>query len=799
MSSYRIRAAVVLAVVFIAGESTVLTAGRLEGRLTKADGGGVPGVAIVVRETSASTVSDASGNYSFEALPAGTYTLTFSLADNTLTKEAVAVADGDTRRLDLTLDWALRYSDTLTVFSASRHTERLIEAPASVSVIAEDRIAEESTQGQLPKLLASAPGIEMVQSGAYDFNINVRGFNGTLNRRVLVLLDGRDPGAVMLGAQEWGAYGVQPDNLARIELVRGPGSALYGSNAFNGVVNFISKEPRYAQGGDLHLTAGERNTVAVSASQAGQLSTKTFFRVFGQATRGDDYFQSRVTRVEYPGLALEVMAPPIDHTSVVSGGARLDRYFDAGRLVVEGGTARIRGSMFVTPIGRTQDDSVKRPWARASFTTGPWNVSGFFDGRYGGNFGLANGSEGYDQSYKLHADVLRRLDLAGGKGRVLGGGSFTYAWIDSKDPRGIEQTFRQAESGRWGGLFGQFDYNLTPQLKSVLALRVDGSSLHPTQLSPKAGLVYAIRPDQTIRVSVGHAFQSASFVEYFVRIPAAPPIDLAPLEQALAPVVGLVPLQFSNVPVLVVGNDHLKVETVTSAEVGYTGVVGRRVIVSADYYRSRLDNFISSILPQVGTSFGRVNPDYGPYQPPAGLSAQQQAVVIGTLRSVLPPTLFPFLSNDKDGLPAFIVGSLTNYGQVDTQGLDLSVQYLPFHGLSANLNYSWFDFTVKHDQPDEPLQANSSPRRVHAGIGYSNRQVTVAFQYRWSDRFKWAQGLLLGDVPSYSVVDAAAERHLTKALSVRLDVANLLDNRHYEVFGGDLLRRRALVDFIAHW
>src|SRR5205807_3755904 len=137
---------------------------------------------------------------------------------------------------------------------ASRHNERLIEAPASVTVIGEDTIDGESTPAQLPKLLASAPGVEMVQSGAYDFNVNFRGFNGMVNRRVLVLIDGRDPAGVLLGAQEWGAYGIQPDDLAKIEVIRGPHSALYGSNAFNGVVNMVSKDARSAPGGDLHLT-----------------------------------------------------------------------------------------------------------------------------------------------------------------------------------------------------------------------------------------------------------------------------------------------------------------------------------------------------------------------------------------------------------------------------------------------------------------------------------------------------------------------------------------------------------------
>jgi iron complex outermembrane receptor protein len=794
------RAVVMTVLALAASASAAIASGRIEGRLQTPDGRSVPGVAIVVVETSATAVSDANGSYSFDALPAGRYTLTFSLADNSVTRSDVAVTDGTATPLDLVLDWALRFSDTITVYGASRHTERLVEAPASVSVISAERIADESTQGQLPKLLESAPGVEVVQSGVFDYSLNVRGFNAALNRRVLVLVDGRDMGGVLSGAHEWGASGVQADDLAKIELIRGPGSALYGSNAFNGVVNFISKEPRYAQGGDLHLAFGERATAMVSGSHAGRLSPTTYFRVFGEAMRTNDFYQSRATSVEYPGIPTEAIAPPLDHTSVLSGGARLDRYFGDGRLLtVEGGESLIGGHVFLTALGRTQDDAVWRPWLRSSYTAGGWSASGYFNGRSGTNVILPSGVTGYDHSYKLHAEALRRLDLPAGKGQVIGGGAFTYDSANSKNPAGVETVFYQSESAQSGAVFGQLDYNLTPALKSVLAMRVDRGTLYATQLSPKAGLVYAVRPDQTLRFSYGHAFQSASFLEYFARVDAAPPVDLSPLERALAPVIGTTPLGFASVPVLLVGNQHLKVETVGSFEVGYTGVLARRAVVTADYYHSRLENFISSALPQVGTSLGRLNPDYGPYQPPSALNAPQQAILLATLQSALPATLYPALSNDLNGSPAFIVASQTNFGQVDTQGIDLGVQYMPLAGLAANLNYSWFDFTVKRDLPDAPIQSNSSPHRVYGGISYGHREYTASLQYRWTDRFKWAQGLLIGDVPSYSVVDVALARHLTKAISVRLDVANLLDNRHYEVFGGDLLRRRALLDLICRW
>ena len=67
-----------------------------------------------------------------------------------------------------------------------------------------------------------------------------------------------------------------------------------------------------------------------------------------------------------------------------------------------------------------------------------------------------------------------------------------------------------------------------------------------------------------------------------------------------------------------------------------------------------------------------------------------------------------------------------------------------------------------------------------------------ALRYRWVDAFPWSGGIYTGPVPSYSVADVNANYRINRRWGVGLDVANLLNNVHYEMFGGDLLRRHAL-------
>ena len=325
----------------IAGAFTLLaavnaTAGRIEGRLTLPDGHGIPGVTVTVAPAAVSAITGADGQFVLDGVADGEQAVVFTLAD--FVDTVTVVVAGITVRMDRTVDWTLRYTDLVTVTGALRRRERLVETPASASVVQADVIARDGGHGQLPKLLEAAPGVEVVQSGVFDFDLNMRGFNRALNRRVLVLIDGRDPGGVLLGAQEWAAYAVPLDDIAQVEVINGPGSALYGANAFNGVVSIVTKDPRFHQGGRLLATFGGRATAGVSGMYADVLGDTWSYRVSGSAMRTDDFYVDRTRTVEYPGLPLEAVSPHAG-TAVAAGTVRMDRAVSNGGVwSIEGGS-----------------------------------------------------------------------------------------------------------------------------------------------------------------------------------------------------------------------------------------------------------------------------------------------------------------------------------------------------------------------------------------------------------------------------------------------------------------------------
>jgi iron complex outermembrane receptor protein len=777
--------------------------GGIEGRVVRTDGSGVGGVRVLLVETSVSRVSDVDGRFAFAGLVAGSYSITLTLGQNTLSLPAIAVTDGATTRLEATVDWALSFADSVTVFSASRRRERIVEAPAAVSTVPQAEIEREAITGQLPKLLEFTPGTELAQGGLYEFNLNIRGFNDPFNRRQLTLIDGRDVSLPSLGSQEWPAIPFPLDDLASVELVRGPGSALYGADAFNGTLNLTTKAPRYSLGGQLRMTVGELDTQKLDLRFSTGVGGDWYLKVMGGYTQSDDFFRSRVDSVEYsvpctaPGqfdcLPLEAISPLLQEDEIFYGSVRLDKYLGGDKtLVIEAGTAELEGPVQVTNFGRLQLLDVQRPWARVNFSSQHWNVLGYYTGRDGSQTFLNIAYPFYTNSDRLSLEVQGNSSFAQGKGFVVGGISAMQETLDSADPRGVQTVTYRKRDEDFQAAFGQIEYNFTDRLKGVFAARWDATSLHDSQFSPSASLVYALSPEQTLRVSFSEAFLTPSYVQLFLYLPVLPPVPLQPFENICA--IGGVSCGFDEpVQIRGVGNEGLEVEEIRSFELGYNAVIGKRTFLTFDAFYNRVDNFISDFIPYFNPGLGgRIHDNYPAYQPPADLPPPLAAALLDALSTNLPPQLFASLSTGAEGEPFFALLSDINFGRVDTQGFELALLHSFATRWTFNLGYAYFDFDVKERITEDPALPNTAPHKVNLGLSYIGDRFDAALRYRWSDRFDWAAGFYRGEVPSYEVVDLTVNYQFSERWSVGLNVSNLLDESHFQFFGADLIERRAL-------
>jgi outer membrane receptor for ferrienterochelin and colicins len=776
--------------------TSVLAAdGRITGRVTRPDGTPIGGVIVQPVGLSTAAVTDSSGHYSLGGIPPGTYTLSFVAGEHVANEPNVVVASAETRTVDKQVDWRISIAETITVTSASRRAERLVEAPAAMSVASEQEIAAAAPTGQGPKIIEDAPGVDFTQSGLYDFNFSTRGFNSSLNRRILTLVDGRDPSVPFLGAQEWAALSFPLDEFASVELIRGPGSALYGANAFSGVLNISTKQPKRSPGGRLMLTAGDLATTRADVRHAGPLgSTDWHYRLVGGWQQSDDFSRSRNVTQEYAGLRREAVALEGDKVKISFGGARLDKTWVSNTLTLEGGYAQLEGPVFQTGIGRVQVTDVEHPWARVNWNAPHWNALAYYDARKAKNqIALSSGAPLWEDSNNIHGELMTNWEFVGGKARVVGGVAYNDQEVDTANPDGVQTLMDAARSERQQSAFGQIDFNVTEKVKLVGAARWDDSTLHEAQFSPKAAVVYAPTPNHTLRYGYNEAFQRPNYSELFLRAPAGAPVNLAaaaaanPAAAALAPL--LTSIGFGNVALLARGNSALTVEKVKSHEIGYQGIFAGKLYFTADYYRSQLSDFVTDLLPGV-------NPAFAPYAVPSSVPAPFVNPLLGFLSAALQANRAGLTT--VNGAPA-LVFSYANAGQVDTQGVETSFNYYVTNNWIIDFNYSWFDFEVKDPAAGDVLLPNSPEHKFNLGFGWNSAKFDAKIGYRWVDEFPWAAGVFVGPVPQYEVVNLSGNYRITDRFGIGAEVSNALDDNHYEAFGGDILSRRALAFVSVKW
>ncbi|MFV1987273.1 MAG: TonB-dependent receptor domain-containing protein [Gemmatimonadota bacterium] len=817
----------VLASVF-APRAASAQSGEILGTVSEALGGAVSGAQISLLESRFVTLSGSDGAFRLADVPAGSYTLRAYRLGYRPVELAVEISSGETLSLDITFELQPISQTEIIVTGAARHPQRIVEAPAAVSVVDEGEANDLSLTGQVPQVLKRMPGVDVVQSGVNDFNVNSRGFNASLTRRVLVLQDGRDLAIAFLGAQEWSAMSMPLEDMERIEMVRGPSSALFGPNAFSGVLNMVTPPPRQIVGTKLTLGGGGLNTLRGDLRHAGVSSNyKVGYKVNFGFYSGDTWSRSRTNfgdlEREYadaigsddlvntppPGFELrplqgqETEGPPGtpsastgDREDLLNlyGSARVDLYADDGSVfTAEAGAARVENQTFVTEIGRIQILDAWRPWARLAWDKPGFNVMAYYSGRISGDqFSLASGEPIQEVSHILHAEgqLNRVIDDRGT--RIVAGGSARNTYVSTDNS--ILPPEDDDRNDQMYSMFGQIDFPITAMWSIVAAGRFDAGNLFDSQVSPKLALVFEPTPDQQVHLGYGRAFQTGSTLEYFLSVAVGPPLDLTGLEAGLradpqlGPALDGVPEGelFGNsaaVPALGLGNRNLGVENVNSIELGYKGRIADRVFLTADVFYNKITNFITELLPGV-------NPTYQPWTAPDGVAEGAKPIV----EQIVLETFGGGLTRLQDGGDAFVL-SIGNANDAEQYGLELGTEVQVADRVQVGGSYTYFHTTVSIDEgfSGGALLANTPKHKGSLFSSYDNpRGLRAAVSVRLVDRYDWASGIYAGPIPSAQSVDARVSYPVTPALRFRVVATNLFDQQRYQIYGGSVIGRRIL-------
>ena len=379
-----------------------VNAATIKGKVTnKSNGDAIKNAKISIGTTT--TRSDKNGQFKLANIAEGEHDFKISSSGFKSLILKIEVAKSDIDNLELKLDEITFESREIEVFSSSRRMEKITEAPSAISLVEGKQIEQATSHGQLTKTLEHLQGIDVVQSGMNDFNVNTRGFNNSINRRVLVLLDGRDPSTPLINLMEWNSLQTNVADISRIEAVRGPGSALYGANAYNGVINIITNAPKDVQGTRVSVTGGEYGTMKADLRHAGNFMDNFFYKInVGYSTQNQDWIHSRDTTkggtLEYAGLVRDVTGNRIgvgvigSIDSLINANKKATNMFATARLdyeinntssfISEVGYSKYGGEYFVNQTGRILIPEVAKPFARIAYNSSNINVQAHWTQRY---------------------------------------------------------------------------------------------------------------------------------------------------------------------------------------------------------------------------------------------------------------------------------------------------------------------------------------------------------------------------------------------------------------------------------
>ena len=238
MSSRKwLAAAVAAAVALTAAPARAQETGTVQGTVTLVgDAGPVHGALVLVVGTGATALTEDDGTYALEGVPAGSHEVLAQREHLTADRQMIAVGGGEV----VTVDFELAPSpihEQVTVTGAAGGTETTFEAFNAVTTLDSYDLVR-GAHGSLGEALQNEPGIASRSFGPGSSRPIIRGFDGD---RVLILDDGMRTGDL---SSQSGDHGVtmDPNAAERIEIVRGPATLLYGSNAVGGLVNVISPQ-----------------------------------------------------------------------------------------------------------------------------------------------------------------------------------------------------------------------------------------------------------------------------------------------------------------------------------------------------------------------------------------------------------------------------------------------------------------------------------------------------------------------------------------------------------------------------
>jgi outer membrane receptor for ferrienterochelin and colicins len=728
--------ALAFALVTLVAADAAAQRGTVSGVVTRGDGGQpVQGAMVTVHTGTGGSVAEATtdeqGRYRLGVSP-GTYSVVVRIVGfSPQTVAPVTVASGATVETNVALEARavrLQNVDVISSVTARSVGDALGTIGNASPVALETRVPP-----TLLDYIQGEVGFDFPKAGIQGGNPVFRGFNNVFSGSLLMINDYRFAGVPSLRVNTPYLIATTNEDVANVQFLLGPASALYGPNATSGVVHIISKSPFEAEGTTLSVGAGERSTFRAGIRHAGASSNRFGYKISGMILRAKDW--------EYTDPA-ETLPRDFD-IERWSGEIRADYApSDNSKLIVQAGRAEAGTALEMTGIGTAQAKEWSNTYYQARFDWNRLFLQTFLNQSHTDNTRLLRaGQLIIDKSRVIAAQARHGVSL-GSRQDFAYGGDFQFT-----DPR-TEGTIngRNEDDDRITeyGAFLQSETQLSPRLDFIVSIRGDKNSrLDNPEFSPRAALVFKPEPGHALRLTFNSAFATPTpnnlFLDvvaqrlspqlpYFIRtlgVPhggfqfrrdcpggkgglcmrspfAAPPgaavVPFMPTDVTLLwPVVkGLLAAQgidttglgtptSAQIPtrlriVTAPGDtitpsqirdvERLKANLVRTYEVGYSGTVASRLQLTADAYYETRRNFTGPLIIETPNAFFDAPALVG-YLMSRGRTQAQAVAIAGVIAPIPFGTVTP---DNRLTQNADLMLTYRNFGKLKRWGADLGFE-----------------------------------------------------------------------------------------------------------------------------
>jgi iron complex outermembrane recepter protein len=502
-----------------------------------------------------------------QALPSGPTT------ERAVSEDSVEpLTDASNELADLSLDQLM----DVDVTSVTGVRQSYFATPAAIYVLRGDDIAA-AGHLTLAESLRLVPGIHVARTSSNMWGIGTRGFNGRLSNKQLVMIDGRVVYDPFFAGVLWDIQQPMLADISQVEIIRGPGATLWGSNAVNGVINVTSLSARDTQGGLVSATAGIGDVSdKLDLRYGGKLATDAYYRVYGQWIESDNQEFADGSSAE-------------DNWDLLKGGVR----FDFGRpgdvtLMLSAevygtdriGTQRLISPFIPPPTGTTHNPventagggHLTARLAREIDAQG-WQLQFVVDRFDRDTSGLHTRGTVLDLDWRHHFRPDDRNEVVYG----LGLRTFMY---DSSHEADADYFFDPADGTKTTATaFIQDTYSLVPnELFLMLGTKVEHNDYTGFEFQPSARVWWTPNDKNTVWAAVSRS----------VRVPALSDTNI------------LLPLPFPGAPPLAVTTGDADSEVAWTYELGYRTRVTPDLTLDLATYYSRYSSLLATV-PAPGT------------------------------------------------------------------------------------------------------------------------------------------------------------------------------------------------------